>query len=118
MASQRDRLESEVCRQVPGALVQGEQSARLTGTTNISFPGTIAESFVIAADLAGLCCSAGTACASGSLELSRTLLAMGYPKERVQSAVRFSLSRYTTDAEISDAIDIIVKTTARIRQAS
>ena len=66
----------------------------------------------------GVCASAGSACASGSLEPSAVLLAMGLPEEHAHGSIRFSLSRETTQAELDEAVDIIEASVARLRGSS
>ena len=62
---------------------------------------------MLAADLAGLACSSGTACASGASEPAPALLAMNLPKQLIQGAVRFSFGYTTTDSDVYRAIDIL-----------
>jgi cysteine desulfurase len=69
----------------------------------------------MALDMAGVACSVGSACASGSTELSPTLLAMGLPKPLVASTLRFSLGATTTEAEIDDAIRRILHVAGELR---
>ena len=68
-----------------------------------AFPGLDRQALLMALDLAGIACSTGSACASGSSEPSPVLLAMGVPSEAVQSSLRFSLGAFTTDADIEEA---------------
>jgi cysteine desulfurase len=103
----RDRFEQEILAKIPGAQING-QGPRVANTANISFPGKDGESLLIALDQAGVAVSHGSACASGALEPSRVLLEMDIPPERARSAMRFSLSRFTTEAEIDQAISIVM----------
>lgn len=80
---------------------------RVCNTVNIAFSGVDGESLLLALDLAGIAASHGSACASGAMEPSRILLNMGLPLERVRESIRFSLSRFTTQEEIDQAISII-----------
>ena len=82
---------------------------------NVSFPGCAADGLLIALDLAGVACSTGSACSSGSLLPSPVLQAMGVPEEVLRSAMRFSLSPQTTEAEIDEAAARIVATVRRLR---
>ncbi len=84
-------------------------------TSNICFHGIDAETLLILLDKEGLCASQGSACSSGSLEPSRTLLEMGIAREKVKSSLRFSLSRYTTREEIERACTIICTTVSNLR---
>ncbi len=111
----RDRLERGILDRVPGAVVNGGGAVRVPNTSNISFPGIEAETLLIALDLEGVAVSTGSACSSGTLEPSHVLRAMGLPSSRVQSAIRFSLGRDTTEAEIDRVIDLLPRLIDRIR---
>lgn len=113
----RDKIETGVQERMKGALRNGSATLRLPNTTNISFPGTSAEALVMALDLAGVCCSAGTACASGSLEPSYVLAAMGIVGDRLASAVRFCVARQNTSEEIDDAIERIAQVVVQVRSS-
>jgi cysteine desulfurase len=80
----------------------------LPNTLNISFPGCRADLLLMALDLAGVQCSTGSACSSGSLLPSPVLAAMDLPDELLRSALRFSLSPQTSEVEINDAVERIV----------
>lgn len=114
MANLRDRLESAILQAIPGATVNGGGAPRLCNTTNIAFPRVDAEALIIALSEAGVCVSAGSACASGSMEPSHVLKAMGVSSAMARGSIRFSVSRLTTDAEIDGAIDHIIRAAARI----
>ena len=87
----------------------------LPNTLNVSFPGCRADLLLMALDLAGVQCSTGSACSSGSLLPSPVLAAMGLPDELLRSALRFSLSLLTTEAEIIDAAERIVAAMKSVR---
>ncbi len=103
----RDRFEKELAQSHPDILIHGQSSPRLPNTSNIAFLGRDGEALLVTLDLLGLCCSQGSACASGSSEASPVLLAMNLPEEIANSSLRFSLSRITTDEEISKALAIL-----------
>ncbi|QDU64939.1 Cysteine desulfurase [Planctomycetes bacterium Pan216] len=115
IAALRDRFEAALLKHLEGTVVNGTTERRLANTSNLSFPGTTAEKLLMALDLAGVCCSAGTACASGSLEPSPVLVAMGLEGDRLNGAVRFSLSRLTTSEEVDLAVDRIARVVERLR---
>ena len=100
----RDRLEAGIQEHMRDVLVNGAGSPRIANTTNISFPGLQAEAILIVLSEAGICASAGSACSSGSLEPSHVLKAMGIDEKVAHGAIRFSLSRYNTAAEIDDVV--------------
>jgi len=110
----RDRLEERLLK-VPGARRNG-RDPRLANTANVSFEGMDAEALLIALDLEGIAASTGAACAAGGVEPSHVLKAMGFPPERVQSSLRLSLGRGTTEDEVDRAADIIVAVVGRQRK--
>ena len=87
-------------------------------TTNLSFRGVEGEALLISLDLQGIAVSTGAACSSGSLEPSHVLKAMGFRNRRVESALRLSLSRMTTEEEITTALDVLPRTIRRMRELS
>lgn len=109
---QRDRFEAAMLRAWPGAVIHGHNSnptpkqqsvERIPGTSNISFPPLDRQALLMAFDLAGVACSTGSACASGSREPSPTLVAMGLADSLVSSSLRFSIGATTSESEIDDA---------------
>ncbi|HXG12559.1 MAG TPA: cysteine desulfurase family protein [Gemmataceae bacterium] len=97
-------------------VLNGPETGGVPHTLNLSFPGCRAESLLMALDLAGVCCSTGSACSSGSLLPSPVLQAMGVPDEVLRSAMRFSLSHLLTEAEIDEAARRIAAAVARLRR--
>jgi cysteine desulfurase len=97
-------------------MVNGPSTGCLPHTLNISFPGCQADVLLMNLDLAGVCCSTGSACSSGSLLPSPVLQAMGVPAEALQSAMRFSFSHLLTDDEIALAGNIVAAAVKRLRQ--
>jgi cysteine desulfurase len=113
LAALRDVLEQGLLA-VPGTRRNGVEP-RLPNTSNLSFEGVEAEGVVIALDLEGIAASTGAACAAGGVEPSHVLRAMGLPPERVQSSLRLSLGRSTTEAEVKGASAVIAAVVARLR---
>jgi cysteine desulfurase len=118
----RDRLEQglKTACAVSGAngvVVNGSSAHRLGNTLNIAFPGVEGDALFVALDLAGISCSLGSTCASGSTEPPPALIAMGCPPEVIASSVRFSLSFENTRDEIDDAVTRIARVVARLRGA-
>jgi cysteine desulfurase len=112
----RRLLDELVCHAAPVVLNGPEdENRRLPHTLNLSFPGCRAESLLMNLDLAGVACSTGSACSSGSLLPSAVLQAMAVPADRLQSAMRFSLSPLLSEAEIIDAARRIGTVVARLR---
>jgi cysteine desulfurase len=114
VAALRDRLEARLLA-IPGALRNGE-GPRVPNTTNVAFEAVDAEALLIALDLEGVAASAGAACAAGGIEPSHVLRAMGLPPERVQSSLRFSLGRATTEADVDRAAQVTATIVARQRR--
>ncbi len=108
-------MEEILLASVPNIVINGSLDHRLPNTSNISFLGARAEAVLMGLDLEGIQSSAGTACASGSMEPSPTLLAMGLDRARVLSALRFSVSRFTTMQEIERAASKIADVVAKVR---
>jgi len=97
----RDRLESLLLASCPDSLVNGGNENRLPNTLNISFRYLEGESVLVLLDQQGICASTGSACTAGSSEPSHVLRAMGVPADWLQGAVRFSLSRFNSQDEVS-----------------
>ncbi len=115
----RNRLEARLRDGYGGrVLVNGADAERLPHTSNVALLGMNRQALVMALDLAGVACSTGAACASGSSEPSRTLLAMGCDKEVLAASLRFSLGATTTAEEIDEAAERILATSAKIAAAA
>jgi cysteine desulfurase len=112
----RDYFESEVLRSVPQTYVNGAPSHRIPNTSNLRFDGVESEGLVINLDLAGVACSTGSACASGSIEPSHVLTALGLSPAEAANSIRFSLSRYTTREELDQVLKILPGIVQRLRQ--
>ena len=113
----RDRLMRGALA-LPGAQLNGDPGRRLANNVNLSFDGTDSQSLVMGLDLHGVAASAGSACSSGSMEPSHVLVALGLPPQRAASAVRLTLGRYTTAAEISYALGALRDVVDRLRAAA
>ncbi len=114
----RDRLEKELLEKAIDASVNGDIKNRLPNTTNISFKYIEGESILLLLSAQGIAASSGSACTSGSLEPSHVLRAMGVPFTRVHGSIRFSLSRYNTDDEISIIVEKMLDIEKRLRVIS
>jgi cysteine desulfurase len=102
----RDTLMQALLEGCPGATVNGSIEHRVAGNLNISFPGIDADALL--AHLPGVVASTGSACSSGAIAPSRTLLAMGLASERTSSAIRFGLGRETTSDQIDRAAALVI----------
>ena len=116
LAGMRDRFEQSVCSAVDDAVVNGG-AARLWNTSNVGFARLEAEAIVVGLSERGVCVSAGAACSSGSLEPSAVLLAMGIDEATAHGSVRFSLSRQTTEAELTGAAEHVAAVVGKLRRS-
>ena len=114
----RDRLETELEGSCSPVVIHGREADRLPNTVSIAFPGVSGEAMLVNLHLAGIACSLGSTCASGSAEPAPALLAMGLDPEISKSSVRFSLGCQNTEDEVSRAVPIIAETVRRLRQES
>jgi cysteine desulfurase len=112
----RDRLQSGLLEKVPGIHFHGNERFRVANTLNLSFDGVRSDTLLITLDREGIAASSGSACASGAIEPSHVLQAMGLPEGEVKGAVRFSLGRGTNDDDIEFVIEQLSKIIVRLRQ--
>lgn len=115
VAENRDAFETAVLERIAGVEVNGDPGNRLPNTSNLYFPGVDGEGLLILLDEAGVCCSPGSACSTGSVQPSRIVRAMGHSSARARGSVRFSLSRFTTREEIDESVDAIEKAVGKLR---
>ncbi|HEU4918623.1 MAG TPA: cysteine desulfurase family protein [Candidatus Limnocylindrales bacterium] len=111
---QRDRLKGAVLA-VDGTELTGHPKQRLPGLLSIIARDTDGAAVALSLDLEGIACSVGSACTTGSTEVSHVLSAMGYPDEEARGALRPSLGRTTTDEEVETAADIVPRVLASMR---
>jgi cysteine desulfurase len=116
--SLRDRLQSGLMLKCPSAIVHGLHANRLANTLSIAFPGVAGEALLVNLHLAGIACSLGSTCASGSVEPAKSLLAMGVAPDICKSSVRFSLSYQNTVSEIDWSINKIATLVSRLQTES
>jgi cysteine desulfurase len=90
----------------------------LPNTTNLSFAGIESDAALMMFDRHQLCCSAGSACRTGSIESSHVLSAMKVPPERARASMRFSFGRFNTDADVESALEIIPAVISKLRALS
>lgn len=112
----RDRL---VCGllELEGAVLTGHPSERLANNAHLCFEDVESESLLLALDLRGVAASSGSACTAGSLEPSHVLRAMGVPRELAAGALRLTLGRWTTQAEVDAAVELVREAVAELRRA-
>lgn len=116
--SSRDAFWAAIQAEIEGVHMNGHPRDRTPSILNVSFEGVDGESVVLNLDLKGIAVSTGSACASGALEPSHVLLAMGVSPSSVHGAVRFSLGRETTQEELDYTVVILAETIHRLRSMS
>ena len=116
MRELRDHLESSVVSRFQGVRINGDKEQRVPSISNLSFDGVDGESLLIALDLKGIAVSTGSACASGSIEPSHVLQALGLSREEIRGSVRFSFSVLNTREEIDYVLSILSETITRLRE--
>jgi cysteine desulfurase len=112
----RTRFLSRLCERAAPVVLNGPEHAGMPHTLNVSFPGCRSDSLLMNLDLAGIACSTGSACSSGSLLPSPVLKVMAVPPEVLHSAMRFSFHPFQAEAEIEEAADRIAGVVARLRK--
>ena len=119
MGHLRDRLEAGILAACPGSVVNTttDPSLRLWSASSIGFPKLEAEALLLSLSERGVCVSAGSACASGSLDPSPVLLAMGVDEQTAHGSIRLSLCRSTTIEEIDHAVGVIGQVFAQLSRS-
>ena len=118
VAALRDALESGLLSSCPDASVNGDRKHRLPNTTNMSFSFIEGEAILYHLSDLGVAASSGSACTSGSLEPSHVIRAMGVPFTAAHGSIRFSLSRYNTEADIAYVIEQMPPVVEKLRKLS
>ncbi len=116
VAALRDRLERTLLRALPDAVQNGDPACRLPHLANVSFPYVEGESLIMG--IKELAVSSGSACTSASLEPSYVLKSLGLGDELAHSSIRFSLGRFTTEAEVDFAAERVITEVKRLREMS
>lgn len=116
--SMRDRFEKSVLETVSGASVNGAGGDRIPNTSSFSFDGIESSAALLLLDRQGICCSAGSACRTGSQEASHVLRAMNPTGDDARRSLRFSLGRFNTEAQIDRAIGVVPKVIEKLRQSA
>jgi cysteine desulfurase len=118
LSALRDRLVDGVFSQIDYVKLNGPKNKRAPGIANITFEFVEGESMLMLLDHKGICASTGSACASGSLNPSHVLMAMGLEPEKAHGSLRFSMGRYTTEAEVDEVLSVLVPMVQRLREMS
>ena len=114
----RDKLERNLLKMIPNAMINGDTENRLPNTSSIAFEYVEGEAILLMMNEHGICASSGSACTSGSLEPSHVLRAMGVPFTAAHGSIRFSLSRYNTEDEIDKILEVLPPIIERLRALS
>lgn len=117
-AQLRDLLEQQLLALIPDCEVNGGGTTRLPNTTNIGFKYIEGEAILFMLDKHGICASSGSACTSGSLDPSHVLTSMGLPYTILHGSIRFSLSRFTTEADIQQVLAVMPTIVEKLRAMS
>ncbi len=115
LAELRQRFESQVLAELGDVFIVSAAGPRLPHTSQLAFLGVDRQALLIALDLAGLACSTGSACASGSGRPSHVLQAMALPDDVIRGSLRFSFSRFTTSEELDTGAELLVRTVRKLR---
>ena len=118
VGAMRDKLEAGILEKCPNVRINGDRSHRLPNTLNVSFEYIEGEAIAYRLSDLGICISTGSACASGSLDPSHVIRAMGVPFVAVHGSVRFSLSRYNTMDEVDYVLDKLPPVIKTLREMS
>ncbi len=115
VAGLRDQLADGLAAAVPGLVESAPRDRVLPGHCHVRFDGVDQEELLVLLDDAGICASAGSACASGAVEPSHVLLAMGVPPAEARTGIRFTLGHSTTAADVDRALAAVPPAIARLR---
>jgi cysteine desulfurase len=118
LGSMRDRFENAILETVSGTSVNGANALRVPNTSSLSFETIESSAALLLLDRHGICCSAGSACRTGSHEASHVLRAMNPKGDGARRSLRFSFGRFNTEAETDRAINVLPKVIEKLRQNS
>ncbi len=114
--SLRDAFEQRLVDVIPDATVHAAETHRAPHISNVAIPGTDSEAMLMHLDLAGICCSAGSACTTGSVEPSHVLHMMGVPDDLAIGSLRFSFGHGNTLEDVGRAIEVLPAIVAKVRK--
>lgn len=112
----RNRFETMLKERIPDLVINAAGAARAPHVSNISIPGTNSESMLMALDLQGIACSAGSACQSGSVSASHVLTAMGVSPSVAGAALRFSFGSLSSEAGVDRTVEVLTSLAQKTRQ--
>ena len=114
----RDKLQEGIVKTIPEVIVMGDQGKRTPNTLNVGFKFVEGEAILLMLNEYGIAASSGSACSSESLEPSHVMQAMGIPFSAAHGTIRFSLSRFTTEAEIDKTLEVLPGVIEQLRKLS
>ncbi|MFZ3374388.1 MAG: cysteine desulfurase NifS [Chthoniobacterales bacterium] len=114
----RDRFENGILEAVSGSSVNGDRTTRLPNTSSLSFDGIDSNAALLLLDRYGVCCSAGSACRTGSAEASHVRRAMYLNPDRARRSLRFSFGRFNSDSDVQRTLELAAKTMGQLRDVS
>ena len=116
LAAMRENLVEGILERIPGSEITGDPINRLPGHASFVIPGAVGDEMILGLDLAGIAASTGSACTAGSLEPSHVLAAMGYPPDSARGALRLTLGRENTTADIEYAVNVVADVVGKLRK--
>ena len=114
----RSSSSTRVLTEIPYSSLNGHPTQRLPGNANLRFAFIEGESLLMSMNMAGICVSTGSACASGSLDPSHVLLAIGLKHEEAHGSLRFTVSAETTIEDVDYTVDTLKSVVERLRSMS
>ena len=114
----RDRLVAGVLEQVPGARLTGHPTERMPNSASFTIEGADGESILLNLDQEGIYASSGSACTSGTLEISHVLRALGLPDEQARGSLRLTTGTRTTDDDVDRLLDVLPGVVERVREVT
>ncbi len=114
----RDRLADGLLAAIPGCTESGTRSTKVAGTCSLLLDAIESEALLVLLDREGICATAASSCASGALDPSHVLAAMGVPRQLAAGSLRLSLGWTTTDADVDHALEAIPAAVAQLRERS
>ncbi|MBI4431750.1 MAG: aminotransferase class V-fold PLP-dependent enzyme [Candidatus Omnitrophica bacterium] len=114
----RDKLEREISKRINGTAIAGGKSSRVPNTSQIIFENVEGEALLQTMSDSEIYASGGSTCTAGTTQPSHVILAMGFSEKQASAAIRFSLSRYTTEEEVKKVLEVLPGLVARLRSLS
>jgi cysteine desulfurase len=115
VADLRDRLAAGLTAALPGTTVNGDVAHKLVNNCHVTFPGVESEALLLLLDREGLCAAAGSSCASGAMDPSHVLAAMGMPRDLARASLRLTFGWSSTGADVDEALAVLPAAVERLR---